>query len=164
MMPFMQYNLSSVEENGKMPRNPPEGMPRVTPYLCYADVEAALGWLEKTFGFARGGALPGPDGVIMHAEMKFKEGVIMMGPPCAEQGSKSPKELAGVNQSLYIYVDTVDEHYRHAKQAGATPISEPIDMFWGDRMCTVKDLEGHQWSFAQHVKDIAPEDMQPSFS
>ncbi len=34
-----------------MPKNPPEGMPRVTPYLFYANVGAALNWLEKTFGF-----------------------------------------------------------------------------------------------------------------
>ena len=147
-----------------MPKNPPEGMPRVTPYIFYADVETALAWLEKTFGFERRGEIPGPDGAIMHAEMQYKDGVVMMGPPSDEQGSKSPNELAGVNQSLYIYVDNVDEHYRHAKEAGATNITEPMDMFWGDRMYTVQDLEGHRWSFAQHVKDIAPEDMKPSFS
>jgi len=41
--------------------------------------------------------------------MKFKDGVVMMGPPCDEQGSKSPREPAGLNQRLYIYVDHVDE-------------------------------------------------------
>ncbi len=44
-----------------MPKNPPEGMPRVTPYLFYADVGAALDWLEKAFSFERGGEIPGPD-------------------------------------------------------------------------------------------------------
>lgn len=147
-----------------MPKNPPEGMPRVTPYLFYANVAAALSWLEKTFGFERGGEITGPDGAIMHAEMKFMDGVVMMGSPSDEQGTKSPSELSGINQSLYIYVDNVDEHYHKAKAAGAANITEPMDMFWGDRMYTVRDLEGHHWSFAQHVKDIAPEDMKPSFS
>ncbi len=147
-----------------MPKNPPEGMPRITPYLFYANVGAALSWLEKTFGFERGGEIQELDGTIMHAEMKFKDGIIMMGVPCDEQESKSPRQLAGVNQSLYIYVDNIQEHYRHAKAAGATNITEPMDRFWGDRMYTVQDLEGHQWSFAQHVKDIAPEDMKPSSS
>ena len=101
-----------------MPKNPPEGMPRITPYLFYTDVEAALNWLEKTCGFERRGEIPGMDGTIMHAEMKFKEGVIMMGPPCDEQGTKSPSKLSGINQRLYIYVDNVDEHYRRAKGAG----------------------------------------------
>jgi len=139
-------------------------MPRITPYLFYSDVLAALGWLENTFGFEKAGELAGPDGAIMHAEMKFKDGVVMMGPPCDAQGSKSPSQLAGVNQSLYVYVDNVDEHFRHTKEAGAANVTEPMDMFWGDRMYTVKDLEGHQWSFAQHVKDIGPEDMKPTFS
>lgn len=58
----------------------------------------------------------------------------------------------------------VDEHYRQGKAAGAANITEPMDMFWGDRMYTVQDLEGHHWSFAKHLKDIAPEDMKPSFS
>ena len=48
-------------------------------------------------------------GPIKYAEMKFKDGVVMMGPPCDEQGSKSPREPAGLNQRLYIYVDHVDE-------------------------------------------------------
>ena len=34
-------------------------------------------------------------------------------------------------------------------------------MFWGDRMYYAQDCEGHHWNFAQHVKDVAPEDMKP---
>ena len=147
-----------------MPKNPPEGMPRVTPYLFYNDVGAALVWLEKTFGFERKGEIPAPDGSIMHAEMAFKDGVLMMGPANDDRGCRSPSTLPGVNQSLYLYVDDVDAHFKHAKASGAAKITEPMDTFWGDRMYTVQDLEGHQWSFAEHVKDIAPEDMQPTFS
>ena len=147
-----------------MPKNPPEGMPRIIPYLFYEDVEAALVWLEKTFCFERVNELKGPEGTVVHAEMKFKDGVLMMGKPCDERGSRSPNQLGGVTQSLYIYVDNVDEHYRHAKQAKAVNITEPMDMFWGDRMYTAQDLEGHHWSFGQNTKDIAWQDMKPSFS
>lgn len=35
------------------------------------------------------------------------------------------------------------------------------DMFWGDRTYVAEDLEGHRWTFAEHVKDVAPEDMKP---
>lgn len=144
-----------------MLKNPPDGMPRITPYLFYKDVKSALSWLEKTFGFKKRGEILELDGGIMHAEMVFKDGVLMMGSPSNERGSKSPSELPGVNQSLYIYVDDVDAHYVHAKSLDAPNISEPMDMFWGDRMYTVQDLEGHHWSFAEHVKDVAPEDMKP---
>ena len=34
-----------------MPANPPENMPRITPYLLYEDVAGALDWLTKAFCF-----------------------------------------------------------------------------------------------------------------
>jgi uncharacterized glyoxalase superfamily protein PhnB len=67
--------------------------------------------------------------------------------------------LPGIHQSLYVYVDDVDAHFRNAVEAGAEPLTEPADMFWGDRMYAVKDLEGHHWSFAQHVRDVALQDL-----
>ncbi len=34
-------------------------------------------------------------------------------------------------------------------------------MFWGDRIYSALDPEGHQWMFAQHIKDIEPDNMKP---
>ena len=93
-------------------------------------------------------------------EMGLDDAVIMMGTASAERQVQSPQDLGGVNQSLFIYVDDVDTHYQHAKASGATILMEPDEMFWGDRIYAVADLEDHQWTFAQHVKDIPPEEMQ----
>jgi uncharacterized glyoxalase superfamily protein PhnB len=144
-----------------MAANPPRGIPRLMPYLFYRDLRAALEWLAKAFGFETLMTLPGPDGQIVHAEMRFRDAVIMMGPASEERGARSPRELPGVNQSLYLYVDDVDAHFRRAREAGARIMSEPDDMFWGDRMYYAQDCEGHHWNFAQHVRDVAPEDMRP---
>lgn len=143
-----------------MPMNPPKDMPRITPYLFYNDVANALSWLRKVFKFEKRFEIPGPNGSTMHAEMVFEDGVIMMGPANEEQGSLSPIDISGTNQDLFIYVDDVDLHYQHAKLAGAEIIMEPEDAFWGDRIYAARDLEGHKWTFATHVKDIAPEDME----
>ena len=143
-----------------MPQNPPEGMPRCTPYLYYNDVSAALDWLSGTFGLSQRFSLPAKDGSIMHAEMGLEDAVIMIGTASAERQVQSPQNLGGVNQALFIYVDDVDAHYQHTKASGATILMEPDEMFWGDRIYAVADLEGHQWTFAQHVKDIPPEKMQ----
>ncbi len=143
-----------------MPKNPPEGMPRCTPYLYYQDVTAVLKWLADTFGLRQRFSLPGQDGSILHAEMGLDDAIIMLGAASAERQVQSPRDLGGVNQSLYIYVDDVDTHYEHSKAAGAMILMEPEEMFWGDRIYAVADLEGHQWTFAQHVKDIPPEKMQ----
>ncbi len=44
-----------------MPKNPPENMPRITPYLLYEDVGAAMDWLARAFGFRERMRLSGPD-------------------------------------------------------------------------------------------------------
>ncbi len=140
-------------------KNPPAGMPRITPYLFYRDVRAALNWLEKAFGFERKGDPIEVEPGMVHAEMGYQDGFLMMGTPSDERGGKSPNELPGIHQSLYVYVDDVDAHYQNAIAEGATTLNEPSDMFWGDRMYAVKDLEGHHWSFAQHTRDVAVEDL-----
>ncbi len=145
-----------------MPANPPENMPRITPALFYDDPAAALDWLAKTFGFETRLKIPGPDGGIMHAEMQVADSVIMLGPTGGKPECKSPRSLGGsVTQSLYIYVDDVDAHHAHTPTTGARIFSEPEDQFYGDRIYTVADLEGHRWTFGQHVRDVAPEDMHP---
>ena len=146
-----------------MPKNPPEDMPRITPYLFYADPESAINWLTRVFGLEKRFEMPGPDGEITHAEMQMKDGVVMLGPVNRDAGHISPEDLPGVHQSLYVYVDDVQAHYERAKAEGAPNITEPMEMFWGDVMYTAEDLEGHRWSFAQHVKDIPPEEMKPDF-
>ena len=141
-----------------MPKNPPENMPRITPYLHYEDVGAAIDWLARAFGFRERMRLSGPTGAIAHAEMQRDDGVVMMGNPGPQY--KNPKRLGEVTQSLYVYVDDVDKHFIHAKQAGAKIIDEPADQFYGDRRYAAEDPEGHVWYFAQHVRDVKPEDMK----
>ena len=56
-----------------MPANPPANMPRISPYLYYKNVAAALEWLARAFGFKERVRMPGPDGGIMHAEIGMCE-------------------------------------------------------------------------------------------
>jgi len=142
-----------------MTKNPPENMPRITPYLYYEDVARALGWLARAFGFRERMRMHAAEGTVTHAEMELADGVIMMGHP--GQDYQNPKRHGRVNGNVYVYVDDVDKHFERAKGAGATIRSEPKDQFYGDRIYGAEDLEGHHWYFAQHVRDVAPEDMKP---
>ena len=143
-----------------MPANPPEDMPRITPYLFYEDVASALGWLGDTFGFRERMRIPDDDGRITHAEMELADGVIMLG--CPGPDYQNPGHLGQVTQNLYIYVDDVDKHFERSKQAGAKILDEPEDQFYGDRRYGAEDPEGHHWYFAQHVRDVSPEEMNPT--
>jgi uncharacterized glyoxalase superfamily protein PhnB/drug/metabolite transporter (DMT)-like permease len=142
-----------------MPSSPPEGFPRITPYLLYEDCEAALEFLAKAFGFTEDMRVPGPEGKVTHAEMRLKDGVIMMGRPGDDY--QNPSRTGRVNASIYVYVDDVDEHFEQAKGAGAKVIFEPQDQFYGDRSYMVEDPQGQQWSFATNIKDFDPETMKP---
>jgi uncharacterized glyoxalase superfamily protein PhnB len=142
-----------------MVQNPPEGFPRIAPYLLYEDVDAAVEFLVTAFGFTREVRLAGPDGKAMHAEVRLGDGVVMMGRPGEDY--RNPKHLGGVTQLVYVYVDDVDRHCETATAAGAKIILELADQFYGDRTYGAEDPEGHQWSFGQHVRDVAPEDMHP---
>jgi PhnB protein len=146
-------------EEVTMPANPPENMPRITPYLYYEDVARALDWLARAFGFRERLRIPGPDGKIGHAEMELADGVVMLGCPGPEY--RGPQRLGGVTQSTYVYVDDVDKHFEQASRAGAKILERPKDQFYGDRNYGAEDPEGHRWYFATHVRDVAPEDLKP---
>lgn len=141
-----------------MPQNPPEGYPRVMPYLLYEDSDAALEFLVSAFGFTEKMRLTGDDGRINHAEVSIGDGVIMFGTP--ESDYKNPNELGGRTGNIYVYVDDVDAHYEHAKRAGATIAREPEDQFYGDRNYLVRDPEGHEWYFGTHVRDMSEDEMK----
>jgi PhnB protein len=147
------------EEDLPMVANPPENTPRITPYLLYEDVEAALDWLARAFGFRERLRIPGPGGKVAHAEMTLGDGLVMMGHPGPDY--RNPKRLGQVTVSVHVYVDDVDAHHEQARRVGARILEEPADQFYGDRRYGAEDPEGHTWYFAQHVRDVAPEEMKP---
>lgn len=144
-----------------MPKNPPEGYSRITPYLLYEDAAAAIDFLTLAFGLTERMRMPNEQGGVAHAELEFEGEVLMLGSPGGD--FKSPK-ASGVDSPAFVhlYVDDVDGHYERAKDAGAEITREPEDQFYGDRTYGAKDPEGMSWYFAQHVRDVSPEEMSAS--
>ena len=124
----------------------------ITPYLFYEDVGEALKFLARAFGFRKyGRPMLGPDGKVTHAAMKLGDDLIMMGYPGPEY--KNPKRLRQATLSLYVNVDDVDKHFKRARKAGATILEEPKDTPYGHRRYGAEDPEGHQWYFAQEIRE-----------
>lgn len=126
--------------------NPPEGYPRLSPYIYYENTGSMTHWLSKAFGFEVREQMADQNGSVLHAEMTFAECVIMMGSPGEDY--KNPSRLGQTTQSLYIYVDDVDSHCEAAIAAGAEIVEKPADQDYGDRRYAVRDPEGHVWYFA----------------
>jgi uncharacterized glyoxalase superfamily protein PhnB len=123
----------------------------ITPYLYYEDVERAMGFLEKAFGFRPyGDPMRAPDGRINHAAMKRGDALVMMGRP--GKGYRNPKRLGRTTQCLYVEIRGVDEHFQRAREAGAGILAKPADTEYGHRRYGVTDLEGHEWYFAQAIR------------
>ncbi len=148
-----------------MPDRPakPADLPRLIPYLTVKDPAKTLAFYQKAFGFEprEQNILKGPDGKIMHAEVRIKEAVVMFGPEdnpgCKAKSPNTSGTPAPVG--LYVYCEDVDALWKRATAAGAKPGVEPVDMFWGDRMCQLFDIDGHSWTFAKNVADFDPSKM-----
>jgi uncharacterized glyoxalase superfamily protein PhnB len=136
----------------------PAGVPWLTPYLCVKDPDASLDFYQRAFGFEKKATMPGPDGRTGHAEMTFRDALIMFGPEGAYGSPVRAPATLGIPSpvNLYVYCDDVDALYARATQAGARGDVPPNDMFWGDRMCKLTDPDGHSWSFATNVGDFDP--------
>lgn len=127
-----------------------------TPALCYKDASAALDWLEKAFGFERVMVITDHDGHLAHAEMRFEDGVIMVGSEWTDY-TASPCSISGKNtQNIHVQLDEeVDPHCARAKAAGAEIVRPLEDQFYGDRTYSARDPEGHVWTFSQTKRDVS---------
>jgi uncharacterized glyoxalase superfamily protein PhnB len=152
----------SDAEGTMMTMTPAGTMPQVCPYLYYQDVEQAIAWLTRSYGFRLRQCRRIADGSIMHAELELGSGVVYLGPAMAQFGTRAVDRQLGVHASLYVFVDDIDRHCAVATAAGATISAPIVDTPWGDRMYTTRDLEGQRWIFAQHVRDVTLATPQPT--
>jgi uncharacterized glyoxalase superfamily protein PhnB len=156
-----------------MHKPPPAGWPQMALCMFYRRPAAAIDWLCEAFGFEVRLKVEGEPGQIVHSELVYGGAMIMVGGDAnagadtdAEKPFKaryaSPLDLGGkINQALCMFVDDADAHCAHARQRGATILSEPAthdygDDYWSDRSYGALDCEGHQWWFMQRVRDEKP--------
>ena len=104
--------------------------------------------------------MPGPDGTVMHAEIRIGDSMVMLGDENPQMNAQSPLALNGTSTSIMLYVPNVDEVFGRAVQAGAQELMPLTDMFWGDRFGKLRDPFGHEWALATHVWDLTPDEMQ----
>ena len=127
----------------------PEGFHTITPYLVVPDPAALIEFLEQAFDAKELHRTDRPDGSVMH--VKIGDSMLMMGGATPEW----PPLPAGI----YLYVEDADQIYARAIAAGAVPVMEPMDAFWGDRMGGVRDASDNFWWIASHNEDVPREEV-----
>jgi uncharacterized glyoxalase superfamily protein PhnB len=148
-----------------MPKNVnpiPEGYHTATPGLCVRGAASAIEFYKKAFNATELMRMPGPEGKVMHAEIKIGDSVIFISDefPDMPNSCRSPQTLKGSTAALYLYVENVDAQFAQAVKAGAKVNMPLTDMFWGDRYGQVQDPFGHIWALATHTEDLTPEQIK----
>lgn len=121
------------------------------PCVRYRDVPAALEWLCKAFDFEQLRVVEDDQEGIIHAQLGFGSGMLMLGPadPAANRDARQPERGADI-VSTYVIVNSADALYTQAKAAGAEIVIELKDEDYGGRSFTCHDLEGHRWTFGTY--------------
>jgi PhnB protein len=139
----------------------PAGHHTVTPHLILDNAAAALDWYKNALGADIVARAAGPDGKIMHAEIRIGNSLIMMNDEMG--GGKGPKAFGGSPVSLWVYVEDCDTLFNRAVAAGAAvlpgPMGQMMDQFWGDRAGSFTDPYGYQWTIATRKEDLTTEEI-----
>jgi len=138
----------------------PEGMHTVTPHLICAGAAEAIEFYKRALGATEVARLPGPDGKVMHAQIRIGDSAVMLTDEAPAWNALGPKALKGTPVTIHLYVADVDAFAARAVKAGAKAIMPVGDQFWGDRYGVLEDPWGHHWSVATHVRDVSPEEMR----
>ncbi|HSK11450.1 MAG TPA: VOC family protein [Vicinamibacterales bacterium] len=140
----------------------PEGYQTVTPSLTFDNAAEAIEWYKRGLGAEEMGRAVGPDGKILHAELRIGNSRIMLND--AMMGFKGPQAMGGSPASLWVYVEDCDALFNRALAAGAQVLrggmGEMADQFWGDRCGTITDPHGYRWTIATHKEDLTQEELE----
>src|SRR5580704_12990408 len=120
----------------------PDGYHNITPYLHVRGAVAAIDYYKKVFGAKELMRIPGPDGKIMHAEIKIGDPIVMLADENPRNGVMSPQTIGGYSAGMLAYVENVDAVIKMAVESGAKALHPIKDQFYGDRSGSILDPFG----------------------
>ena len=128
----------------------PKEIARLSIALYYEDPAGAARWLARVFQLGSWSGIPaeGESGIPAEGEdpdwIELHHGnvALLLFPLEGERAQDAP-----VAHMPWAYVDDLDAHFAHTRDAGARIVSE-IQQH-GYRAYVAEDLEGHRWTFAQ---------------
>src|SRR4051812_12996333 len=127
----------------------------VIPGMRYRDCLAAIEWLCRVFGFEKQAVYMGEDDQVMHAQLTFGNGMIMLG----SAGNQTPytpynalpDEIGGrETHSVSLMVTDCGAVYARARAAGAEMIFDLEEKDYGGKGFTCRDPEGYLWNIGTY--------------
>ncbi len=123
----------------------------VIPVLIYPDVRAAVAWLTTAFGFSERLKI----GEDHRSQMRAGDGAVIIGDV---RRDRRPPRAGEVTHAVMVRVEDAHAHCEHARAHGAHILMEPTDFEYGERQYEAEDPFGHQWTFSETLRDVAPEE------
>lgn len=122
----------------------PDGYPAASPYLIVAGAQRVIDFMQDVFAAEPLRRFDAPDGSVMHAEVRIRESVIMIG--------DANETWPPIATALHVYVEDVDASFQRALEAGGTAVQEPTRRDGDpDRRGGVRDPGGNTWWIATQV-------------
>ena len=118
----------------------------VIPELAYRDVDGAVRFLCTAFGFKERLRI-GDHRVQL---LTGNGAVVVM------DSSRELPEARPSGHGVLIRVNDVDAHHARAAAAGASITASPQTHPFGEKQYSVRDPEGHSWTFSETVSDVDP--------
>lgn len=137
----------------------PKGYHIITPSIVVRGATEAIEFYKKAFGAKELSRMPGPDGKLLHVEIRIGDSIVMLSDEFPGMGSSAPQGAGGTSTSLLIYTRDVDGLFNQAVSSGAKVAMPIADMFWGDRYGVVTDPFGHRWQVATRKENVRPKEM-----
>ena len=136
----------------------PDGYHTITPQLTLDNAAQTIDWYKRALGAEEISRSVGPDGKIMHAELKIGNSRFMVND--VMMGSKGPQAFGGSPASLWVYVEESDLLFNRATKAGGK-VQVPLDdQFWGDRAGAIVDPAGYTWWIASRKEQLTPDEVK----
>ncbi|MCE6999132.1 VOC family protein [Saccharothrix sp. S26] len=128
----------------------PDGYHTVTPWIITAGRTAELiDFVVDVLDGVELGRVEA-DGLIGHAEVRVGDSVVMM---FDRPGWPATPAF------LRLYVADDAEVLRRAVARGSVVVTEPTELFWGDRVSRVRDPFGNLWWVHQRVAEPTPDEL-----
>src|SRR5262245_17704060 len=138
----------------------PDGYHSITPYLSVKDAALAIEFYKRAFGATEALRMAQPDGRVGHAELLIGDSRIMLADEFPEMEFRSPATLGGSAVHLHMYVENADTVIEQAVAAGTKLVRAVQDQFYGDRLGSVADPDGHDWTISTHREDLSMEELR----
>lgn len=115
----------------------PKGYWTVSSGARVQGADRLLRFLTEAFGAEISSRTEGPDGTVMHADVRIGDSVFEV--------SDARGDYAAMHSAVHLRVDDVDAVYARAVAAGATTTRPPHDAPYGERTAAIIDPTGNHW-------------------